>query len=819
MRILHVVPFVADQLDGDGRLAVVLNECAELRRRGHDVHVLARWCPGAGAGRPRPPAPSAIAGVPVHLFWAGSRPEAGSSLRLTGRLRGWLARNAATFDLVHLHLTRDRHVLRSVSPIRRAGVPYVVQLHGALPPATGARTRTTDRLLTVPALRHAALLLARDRAERTAITDLLTENDRPLPGRDDVVELIGDGVVLPAPDEHPGHRDEGRPLDVVTIGRLGVDIQPMVFAHAAAELLERGVDATFSVLGQDGGALTALQHFIECHPTLQGRLRYEGTLDHPGVRERLARADVFVLAAQPGARSLVLLEALAAGIPTVVTTEDPHAITLRSRRAARVVRPSASAIAAALADLAAGSEERQDLGRRARSVAALLFDTATVVDRLEGHYATALLRSYPLPDGEAPPTEAPQAGRHTSADIIDLAVPRQPTAGRVRGSTPEPSRPPADSVVPALGTDRLLWVAVEATPHRLALWREVSRLTDLTVALLAPSPDTARLILSASAEPFHLVQLGARRGGDQHGVPRYEPPKALRTLVRRRPDAVVLDGWQSPAFHAAAGWAHRAGVPVVASYRTAERRTAQGESGGATASGDRPRPLRRLLRRADAVLVGGADAARDAIDMGVPAERITMAPSVPDLPPSESRAGLVDVRDGHRFLFIGPLIPRTNTSGLLHAFRLARAVGDVLTVAGDGPLAAELAETAAQLGLGENVVFMPEPTEAAQRARLLDDAHTVVIPSTDEVWGHDVEEALTAVRNVVVSTACAISDAIAARPEVFPAEPSPAALSRAMVSSRQHWTLRRLDRSAATISLDQIGSDQVVSAGGHRGPV
>ena len=156
---------------------------------------------------------------------------------------------------------------------------------------------------------------------------------------------------------------------------------------------------------------------------------------------------------------------------------------------------------------------------------------------------------------------------------------------------------------------------------------------------------------------------------------------------------------------------------------------------------------------------------------------------------------------------------------MLQAFRLARGVGDVLTLAGSGPLAAELAETAEQLGLTAHVVFVTEPRDPAHRSRLLADAHTVVVPSTDEVWGHDVEEAIAADRNVVVSTACAVSDAVAARPDVFPAEPSPAGLSRAMVSSRQHWNLVRVDRTAATISLVQVGVDQVVSAGGRPGSV
>ena len=136
MRILHVVPFVSDQLDADGRLAAVLDQCAELRRRGHDVQLLGAWRPSGVSGRRREPVPHSLNGVPSHLF--RSRRGDGAMLGGTGRVRTWLAHNAATFDLVHVHLTRDRHILRVIPPIRRAGVPYVVQPHAGIPPLPGS---------------------------------------------------------------------------------------------------------------------------------------------------------------------------------------------------------------------------------------------------------------------------------------------------------------------------------------------------------------------------------------------------------------------------------------------------------------------------------------------------------------------------------------------------------------------------------------------------------------------------------------------------------------------------------------------------------
>ena len=61
MRILHVVTLVDDKSSYGGPLTVAVNQCQELRRRGHDAQILAGW---RGKGNP----PDEVEGVPAHLF-------------------------------------------------------------------------------------------------------------------------------------------------------------------------------------------------------------------------------------------------------------------------------------------------------------------------------------------------------------------------------------------------------------------------------------------------------------------------------------------------------------------------------------------------------------------------------------------------------------------------------------------------------------------------------------------------------------------------------------------------------------------------------
>ncbi len=768
MRILHVVPLTEDQLDGDGRAAVALNHCLELRRRGHEAQLLA-WCPEGDT-----PSPHDLDGLPVHLI---GRP---------GPWRRWLARHLTTFDLVHVHLDRDRALLRAAIAAQRTGVPYVVQTHGGLTDGVG-------RERELAAVRQASLCLAQDGDERDTLTRLAHRADG---SGAPPIRLLGTGV--PTSDIQAAHRDpldldgivrvrDGDPvLDVLCVGGAGsVDIP--LLTETARLALGRGLNARFTLAGPIGRTDPAWERFVAGHPELAGRVGEESTAGHGGLRRRLAEADLVVSLTRPDARSMTLVEALAAGSATVCTADQPHAAMLRSRHAARVTTRDAESLADAVCQLALDPRQRADLAHHGRVVAALLFDIGRVVDDLEDGYAQALLSRYPLNDADddlARQLAARAWREHTARErrdgaVIDLdAAP----AAETPSGEPAPDRQWEDTV---------LWVSTEVNSARLALWRRTALRTDLTVALLAPSPSNLTLSLLSSSEPFHLVQLDPGGRENRWGANRSIPLKTLRTLIRYRPDAIVLDGEPGRAFTAAARWAAREGIPLVVHYPAGRDGGPAGGSVGGSVGRRRRGAWRRLIRRSDAVLAAGSPAAREVMTWGVAADRITVVPGPAEssLPEREQDAQTVDVRLGHRFLYMRPLLAGNNPEGLLRAFRLARGMDDVLMIAGNGPMYPHLVDLADRMGLREHVVFTEAPVDEVERGRLLASVHTVILPSLDLPWTTEATEALAAGRHVVASRDPAAPSGMTARAGLFLVEPTAAQLSRAMMRSRQRWSL------------------------------
>ncbi|WP_179223222.1 glycosyltransferase family 4 protein [Microbacterium sp. Yaish 1] len=197
----------------------------------------------------------------------------------------------------------------------------------------------------------------------------------------------------------------------------------------------------------------------------------------------------------------------------------------------------------------------------------------------------------------------------------------------------------------------------------------------------------------------------------------------------------------------------------------------------------------------DAVVVPGPAAADALRDLGVHESRIFEGFNAVDVARFAAVAHLAPEGEGHRYLFVGQLIERKNVDGLIHAFARCRRPEDSLTIVGTGEQGASLEHLVARSGLGSTVQFVGSLAYELL-PNLMADHHTLVLPSTEEVWGLVVNEALAAGRHVVVSDQAGVAQSVSGMPGVYVCPPA-TGLQQAMADSRQAWAGPRRDPAIA----------------------
>jgi glycosyltransferase involved in cell wall biosynthesis len=372
LRIAHVVTTAGPGPGMGGPLRVALDQAHELVRRGHDVTLVAAW-------RDRDFGPTHLEGVrsvlppakvlvPRFPFSSLVSPSADAAVRTV----------VASSDVVHVHLARDAVPLLAATHAVRHGVPYVTQTHGMVFPDGRRLVRLIDAVATRRALRLAStrfVLTPHEAADVEAV--------QPSP-----TTILRNGMPESTqPPAAPTERD-GHP-EVLFLARLKANKQPMVFAEAARRVHERGVPGRFTLVGPDQGQLAALQRFIETHDA-GSYLSYAGEVPTSDSRSRLRQASVYVLPSSHDPFPVSVLEAMAEGVPCVVSSGCLFAEELRDSGAAVVVDPTVDEVADAVAGLLDDPQRRALLGKRALEVISESFSIHAVVDELERSYARAL---------------------------------------------------------------------------------------------------------------------------------------------------------------------------------------------------------------------------------------------------------------------------------------------------------------------------------------------------------------------------------------------------------------------------------------------
>jgi glycosyltransferase involved in cell wall biosynthesis len=387
VKALHVIPALASRYGGPSAAAIGMS--VALQRRGVDSLIVCTDADGPGRLPVRTEVETEFEGARV-VFFNRSRNE---SLKVSLRLSLWLRRNIRSFDIVHIHSVFSHPSLAAGRACRRQSVPYVVRPLGHLDRWSLRQHAYRKRLFLALGgermLKGAAAIHWTARAERRAAA----EEFGALPGF--VLPLAVDEIAF----QHVGgslFRNGvpwlGQARYVLFLSRLhpkkNLDTLIAAFADSSA-----GSHRLVIVGDGEKDYVAKLQEYAG--RVAPGRVHFTGWLDGPMKYSAFEGADLFVLPSFQENFGLVAAEAMASGVPVIVTAGVNLADDVRETGAGWVADPSRESLTAALREALSSEGELQTRGRAGRIRAETRFRWSAVATSLEREYESLLSKKVP----------------------------------------------------------------------------------------------------------------------------------------------------------------------------------------------------------------------------------------------------------------------------------------------------------------------------------------------------------------------------------------------------------------------------------------
>jgi glycosyltransferase involved in cell wall biosynthesis len=370
MKILHVIANLAPRYGGPSKA------CWEMARvvaqLGHEVSIYTTNQDGPGILPVPTDHPLWRAGVQVRYFPIQSPKFWGTSWPLARALR----QDIKGVDLVHVHSLYLFHDLVAGYFCRSYRVPYLIQPHGSLDPFIYGRHRWRKRIMEWGFqdhnVRKAAAILFTSADEKTLAASYTFQT----PG---VVVPLGIDIEEFAAPPEPGHfralyPEIGHRRIILFFGRVnfkkGFDLLAKAFG-----MVSRGRDDVHLVIaGPDNDGWG---------DQVRTWLRQEGVLDRTtftgmllGV-ERMAvlrDSDLFVLPSYSENFGLAVIEAMATGLPVIISNKVNIWKEVQAAAAGRVIPCDAAVLADQILAILNNPELAADMSRKGRALVLDSFD-------------------------------------------------------------------------------------------------------------------------------------------------------------------------------------------------------------------------------------------------------------------------------------------------------------------------------------------------------------------------------------------------------------------------------------------------------------
>ena len=386
-RVLHVIPAVAARYGGPSH--AVFGMCRALNERGIDTIIATTDADGPGRlpvalGEPHP-----YNGISTIFF----RRQWSEAFKYSKPMARWLDGHVREFDIVHIHAVFSHVCLAAAQTCAKHDVPYIVRPLGSLDPWSLRRKRLRKRLL----LRAAAARALKG----AAFIHYTTEEERRVA---EIGLMIAPGVVVPlgVDPELLEDRDRGNagaegspsvtgPPYVLALGRIhekkGLEVLIDAFLDAANQL--ELSEWRLVIAGDGEPGYVARLRSRAAGQSAGRRVVFTGWLEGASRIETLRRAAVAASPSRQENFGLSVVEALACGVPALVSPHVNLAVEIAEAGAGWVTPLERLALATSLREVMGNEPERVRRGTAGRALVRRRFTWQVVGDQLMAVYDAA----------------------------------------------------------------------------------------------------------------------------------------------------------------------------------------------------------------------------------------------------------------------------------------------------------------------------------------------------------------------------------------------------------------------------------------------
>jgi len=394
MKVLHVIPSISERSGGPGQ--AIISMCRSLQAQGTEV-LIATTDDGVSSSESQvsnSQAKAAHSSLITHDLYKGIPTvffpvQWGESFKYSKPLAAWLDANVETFDVVHIHAVFNHACIAAASACRKHRVPYIVRPLGTLDPWSMKQKPVRKvlfwqlagkRMMRGAAGVHYTALAEKSAAEtslglrRGQVIPLGVESD--LPARQNGTQLLL--------SKTPGL--VGHPY-VLVLSRLhpkkGLDI----FIDAFVSLIARkDLQDWRLVLAGEGPQefVRSLKQKVSAHQA-NATVFFPGWLEGDEKDAFLRHASLLALPSYHENFGLCVMEALAAGVPVLVSPHVNLAEEIEAAGAGWITPVSISAIEDTLAEALGSEAERAQRGQAGKTLARE-FSCERVASRLNEMY-------------------------------------------------------------------------------------------------------------------------------------------------------------------------------------------------------------------------------------------------------------------------------------------------------------------------------------------------------------------------------------------------------------------------------------------------